>query len=292
MAEKFQRLSVSIIVPTYNRDEPLRNCLWSLFQQLYQNYEIIVIDQSNIQLPEKERFYQKYEPRFYLRRLKKPSIPKAINLGIKLAKGEIILMIDDDILADKKLLVNQVENYENKNVVGAVGRVVTKGQKEEPDFQGVGRITPWGSIAGGYSSKIRQEVGNVIGCNVSFRKEILEKVAGVDENFIGNALRWETDLALRIRRRRGKIIFDPKAEIVHTRAETGGCRMDNRHQWFKDFFQNEAYFCFKWIKLYWWGVFWLNRWQWFLRSKSLLIPWQGIFNGWKSFRRWKNENRG
>lgn len=292
MAGNFQRLSISIIIPTYNRDQSLRDCLWSLFQQVYQNYEIIVVDQSDIQLPEKERFYQKYEQRFYLRRLKKPSIPKAINLGIKLARGEIILLVDDDILANKQLLASHVENYEDKNLAGVIGRVVTKGQEEEPDFQSVGRITSWGSVAGGYSSKIRQEVGNVIGCNVSFRKEILKKVGGIDENFVGNSLRWETDLALRIRREGGKIIFDPKAEIIHQRAETGGCRMDNRQQWFKDFFQNEAYFCFKWIKWYWWPIFWLNRWQWFLRSKSIIIPWQGICQGGQAFRRFKNENRG
>lgn len=291
MAGNFQRLSISIIIPTYNRDRSLRNCLRSLFHQLYQNFEIIVVDQSDQKLPEKERFYQKYGSRFYMRRLKKPSIPKAINLGIKLAKGEIILLVDDDIVAGKNLLTAHVANYADVRVVGVVGRVVTKGQKEEPDFQGVGRITPWGSVAGGYSSKIRQEVGNVIGCNVSFRKGVLEKVGGVDENFVGNALRWETDLALRIRRAGGKIIFDSKAEIVHLRAETGGCRMDDRQKWFKDFFHNEAFFCFKWVKWYWWGVFWLTHWQWFVRAKSL-AHFLGIYQGWQTYRRWRNENRG
>lgn len=291
MAGNFQRLSISVIIPTYNRDQPLKDCLWSLFQQTFRNFEIIIVDQSDKEFPEKERFSRKYAKFLRILRMKKPSIPKAINLGIKKAKGKIVLMTDDDILADKKLLVSHMANYEDKNVTGVVGRVITEGQKEEPDFLNVGRITPWGSVAGGYSSKIRQEIGNVIGCNVSFRKEILEKAAGVDENFVGNSLRWESDLALRVKRTGGKIVFDPKSEIVHARAETGGCRMDDREQWFKDYFQNEAYFCFKWIKWYWWPLFWLTRWQWFIRSKSILIPWQGIFNGRQAYRRWKSENR-
>lgn len=282
-----QMKKISVIIPTYNRDEPLRKTLKSLFAQNYPDFEIIVIDQSDKEFPKKEEFLRRWATKIRYFKLEEKSIPKAINLGVEKARGEIVFLTDDDILADKNLLKEHIARYNNAQVSGVQGRVVTPGQKEEPNFLGVGRISPWGTVAGGFSSKIPQEVKNVIGCNVSFRKEIFKKVGGVEENFVGNALRWETDLALRVIRAGGKIVFEPKAEIIHLRAKSGGCRMDNRRQWFFDFFRNEAYFCCRWIAWYWWPIFWLARWRWFLRCmfgrgrswQTIITPFLGIWEG-------------
>ena len=199
-------------------------------------------------------------------------------------------------MAKKGLISAHAANYSDFSLAGVCGRVITAGRKIEPNFKKVGKIYPWGLVAGGFSSKIRQEIGNVIGCNVSWRKGILEKVGGFDENFIGNALREESDLALRIKKRGWKIVFDPKAELTHVRAPTGGCRKnEDRIKWYRDFFRNETYFFLKHIKHYWFFVFWLMRWQYFVRCmfgfgrevsrQSLKTPWLGIYQGFKAYQR-------
>ena len=50
---------VSVIIPTYNRGEPLCRTLESLFIQDYSNYEIVVVDHSNKKFREKEDFLKK-----------------------------------------------------------------------------------------------------------------------------------------------------------------------------------------------------------------------------------------
>lgn len=300
MAKNYRRVIISVIIPTYNRDKPLRDCLKTLFGQQFPGSEIVVVDQSSQHFTKKEIFYKRYKNRFRLFRLGKPNFTRALNLGIQKARGEILLFLDDDILADEKLLFGHLDNYKDNKLVGAVGRVLTEGQEEEPDYLGVGKVSIWGSVAGGYSSKIRQEVGNVVGCNVSFRKTNLVEVGGFDENFVGNALRNETDLALRIKKRERKLIFDPEALVIHNRALTGGCRKDeNRLGWYHDYFHNETYFFLKHFPAWRWPIFWLLRWQWFVKAmfgrgvswRSLVTPWKGIYDGVKTFWGWQNENR-
>ena len=293
---------VSVVVPTFNRGQALCQALKSLLKQDYKNYEILVVDQSTKKFAIKEKFLKKYKAKLRLFRLNPPSLTAARNLGVKKAKGKIILFCDDDIVAGEGLVSAHAINYKDESVGAVTGRVITVGQKMEVDCRSAGQISPWGTVAGGFSSQIRQEVKNVFGCNLSWRRKVLKEAGGFDENFVGNALREETDMALRVSRLGWRIVFDPKAELSHLRAPTGGCRKsEGRLKWYHDFFHNETYFFLKHLNWFWWPIFWFTRWQYFLRSmfgfgrevslRSLSTPWQGIVDGIKTYRRWQNENR-
>ena len=60
--------AVSVIIPTYNRDEPLRKTLKSLLAQDYPNFEIILVDQSDKKFPEKEKFLKKYKEKMVFKK--------------------------------------------------------------------------------------------------------------------------------------------------------------------------------------------------------------------------------
>ncbi|MGB9911149.1 MAG: glycosyltransferase [Microgenomates group bacterium] len=284
-----KKIMVSVIIPTYNRDEPLRITLKSLFKQSYDNFEIIVVDQSDKKFPKKEKFLKKYSSKICYFSGLPPNAAAARNFGARKAKGKIFLFVDDDIEADKDLIINHLKNYQDKKVGAVVGRIVTLGQKEEPQRKNVGRITPWGSFTGGWSSKIKQEVFDAITCNASWRREVFEKIGGFDKNFSG-PIREDSDLALRTIKAGYKIIFEPKAQLIHLRAESGGFRKtEGRLKWYFGFFKSEAYFAMKYIRWYWWSIFWLIRWQWFLRCmlgkerswQSIITPFLGIKKGIK-----------
>lgn len=283
--------NISIIIPTYNRDKPLVDCLNCLFKQDYPNFEIIVVDQSDKTYPEKEKYFKLNKKRVVWIKDKIPNASRARNLGLKIAKGEIILFLDDDVVCKADLITNHILAYSNDNIGAVAGRVISEGQPVEANRKNVGQITAWGSFTDGFSSIIKQEVDTVITCNASWRKLVLDKIGGFDENFSG-PIREDTDLSLRTIKVGYKIVFFPKAEVMHKRAISGGFRKsEGRKRWYKGFFKSETYFSLKWIKWYWWPVFWATRWQWFVRSKSLLFPWQGINEGIKAYRRLKNENR-
>jgi len=87
---------VSVIVPTCNRPDMLRECLQSIAQQTYGNIEIVVVNDggesvremvSSLELGRKLKFID-HEGR------KGPAVAR--NSGIKAAKGKYIAYLDDD----------------------------------------------------------------------------------------------------------------------------------------------------------------------------------------------------
>ena len=84
---------LSIIIPTYNRYEPLNNLLKDLEEQTYTNFEVILIDQSN---PFQKEIYNNLNFRHHIIRQEDPALWKARNRGIKSAKSEYLLFLDDD----------------------------------------------------------------------------------------------------------------------------------------------------------------------------------------------------
>lgn len=93
---------VSIIIPVYNSEKYLRNCLDSVVNQTYTNIEIIIIndgstDNSQYILEE----YARVDVRIKLLHKKNSGVSDTRNIGIKLSKGKYILFIDSDDVVDK-----------------------------------------------------------------------------------------------------------------------------------------------------------------------------------------------
>jgi len=83
---------ISIIIPTFNREESLCATLASIFNQSYSNYEIILIDQTKKHSKETEDFLALNKERIRYYRLDKPNLPNAKNFGVSVAKGEILFL--------------------------------------------------------------------------------------------------------------------------------------------------------------------------------------------------------
>jgi len=93
---KYKVTDVSIIIPTYNRQEELIPMLQHL--KKFKVKEIIVVDQSKSSIGDKVR---KLGKRFKYVMNTIPSITAARNLGVRVSKGKIICFLDDDVfLAD------------------------------------------------------------------------------------------------------------------------------------------------------------------------------------------------
>ena len=98
-------MKISVIIPTYNREEHLKNCLSSLLIQTKKPLEILIIDNS-------DNFYSKklvnfFEEQFKLKDILIYNFKNSINsgalarnLGVLKAKGDLIAFLDDDVLLD------------------------------------------------------------------------------------------------------------------------------------------------------------------------------------------------
>ena len=88
---------ISIIVPIYNVEKYLRQCLESISEQTYKNFECLLInDGSPDNSAEICREYVEKDARFRYFEKENGGLASARNLGIKYSKGKYISFIDSD----------------------------------------------------------------------------------------------------------------------------------------------------------------------------------------------------
>ncbi|MDJ0797979.1 MAG: hormogonium polysaccharide biosynthesis glycosyltransferase HpsN [Calothrix sp. MO_167.B12] len=226
---------ISVIIPTYGREEPLRDSLIDVLKQDYPNFEILVVDQTPKHQPEITNYLEELANQDKIKwfRLEWASLPGARNYAIRRSLGEIILFIDDDVQLTPNFLATHAKNYRNNPEIGAVaGRVFDRmklgesGGKLQIDYLPPQAMDPgiaWYHIDLVHTVK-PQQVLSVRGCNMSFRRDIFTQHGlRFDERFRGSAVREESDFCLRLRQTGYKIWYDPEAYLVHLGEETGGC---------------------------------------------------------------------
>ena len=97
---------VSIIVPCYNVEKYLEQCVESLVNQTVDNYEVLLIDDgSTDQTPELcDQFEKKYKDKIKAYHKKNGGLCDARNYGIKKAKGKYLMFVDSDGKRKKDLM--------------------------------------------------------------------------------------------------------------------------------------------------------------------------------------------
>lgn len=93
---------ISIIVPVYNIEKYIENCIKSIIDQTYKNLEIILIDDGSIDNSSKIcDIWQEKDKRIQVIHQENQGLSAARNAGMEKAKGEYIIFVDgDDIIAD------------------------------------------------------------------------------------------------------------------------------------------------------------------------------------------------
>ncbi|KOR38361.1 MULTISPECIES: hormogonium polysaccharide biosynthesis glycosyltransferase HpsN [Planktothricoides] len=234
---------ISVIIPTYNREDALRDSIADVLKQDYPNFEAIVVDQTATHKPEIQQYLEEMSNQGKIRwfRVNWASLPGARNYAVRRAKGEIILFIDDDVQLPENFLANHAKNYQDNPEIGAIaGRVFDR--MKLTDSQGnliIEQLPPEAmdpGIAWYYIDLVHtvkpQQVLSARGCNMSFRREIFTQHGlKFDERFRGSAVREESDFCLRLRSTGYKIWYDPEAHLVHLGEETGGCHDISTKSW-------------------------------------------------------------
>lgn len=100
---------VSIIVPVYNVEKYLRECIESILAQTYKTYELILVDDGSPDLcPIICDEYARIDKRIKVIHKENGGISSARNLGLKEANGDYILFVDSDDYIEKNMLFNLV----------------------------------------------------------------------------------------------------------------------------------------------------------------------------------------
>lgn len=226
---------ISVIIPTYRREELLQETIAAVLEQDYPDFEAIVVDQTDHHKPNVQAALATLSETGKIQwfRVDWASLPGARNYAVRRATGDIMLFLDDDVQLPEGFLHAHAKNYIDRPEVGAVaGRVFDRMKLADsggsltiedlpPEAMDPG--IAWYHIDLVHTVK-PQQVLSVRGCNMSFRREVFEQHGlYFDERFRGSAVREESDFCLRFRRTGYKIWYDPDANLVHLGEETGGC---------------------------------------------------------------------
>ncbi|MDZ7697210.1 MAG: glycosyltransferase [Deltaproteobacteria bacterium] len=197
---------ISVIIPSYNSEDTISNCLDSLESQSYAgDFEIIVVDSSNDGTS--EMVAAGYPGVKLIHLFHKTDPGTARNLGIEQATGEIIAFTDADCTVKYNWLERMAAAHESLyNVVGGV----------------VGNSMQSNGLVGraGYMAEFRdflpetgkQEVRHIPTCNISYKKRIFTEFGMFQGEYYP-----QEDLVCNygLRRRGEKILLDPEIQVWH-----------------------------------------------------------------------------
>lgn len=225
--------TISVAIPTYGRERVLIETLEAVKRLDDPAEEVVVVDQTVRHLPETQERLAQLSAEGAIRwiRTSPPSIPRAMNIGLREARSDIVLFLDDDIDPDRGLISAHRRCYAEGQVAAMVGMVLQPGEtprRPTPEaLRGVGLKR---DLAFDFCGTERTPVASVIALNFSVRREAALAVGGFDERFTGAAYRFETEFCRRLRRFGGEVVYEPSGLVRHLRAPSGGTRAYGDHR--------------------------------------------------------------
>jgi succinoglycan biosynthesis protein ExoA len=205
---------VSVLVPMFNEERYITRCLESLFRQDYprDRYEILVIDgDSSDASPTLVAQMRTQHPEIRILRNQGRFVAKALNMGIRQARGEIIVRMDAHAAAPphyisvcvKYLLADQIDH------VGGIMKPV--GNSYWGQSIALATSCPFG-IGNSKHRTSRRKGDDEAGWLGAFWKKTLLAIGGYDESMRVNE---DDDLSYRLLKEGKKILRTPELEIIY-----------------------------------------------------------------------------
>ena len=233
-------VTTTVVIPTYNRPEYLERCFRSVLSQTHIPNEIILVSRitdiaTNKKISMIQDEFGKIIPVLNLN-VSRPGFLPPIQRGIDAAKNDIIVFLDDDAEAFPDWLERIIARYDTPSVGGVGGRYINYFDFKVVDYPTavkVGHLSWYGRNVGNMYKPTNftnpVEVDFFMGGNMSFRRELLNKIkidSIIDKNV---AFHWELDVAQQVKKLGYKLLFDPMIRVNHYSAprEIDGLRSIN-----------------------------------------------------------------
>lgn len=194
---------VSVVIPTLNRYEYLKDVFRDLEQQTYQNFEVIVVDQTD---DFKEDFYKGWNLDLKFWHQKEKALWRARNEAIQSSKGDYILLYDDDSLVEENWIEEHLKTLDFFDADLSSGVSISKvGDKVPPHYS----YFRWSD---------QLDTGNVL-----LKKAIFDAIGLFDRQFEKQRM-GDGEFGLRAYLNGYKNISNPRAKRIHLKVSEGGLR--------------------------------------------------------------------
>ncbi len=222
----------SVVIPTWNGAHMLPACLDSLAAQTYPRLEVVVADGGSEDGT--AALIQASYPDVRLVRLpRNRGFAGNVNAGLRAARGEILLLLNNDARADVGWVEACAGVLERFPSVGSVASKVLFEDGRTLNSAGdqltcAGRPLQRGAgLPDGPTWDRAEPVFGAMGGAAAYRRQLLEDVGLLDEWFF--AYLEDLDLAFRAQLRGWGCLFEPSARVFHRGSATGGGVLASYH---------------------------------------------------------------
>ena len=246
---------VSIIIPTRDRIDILKMCIDGIVEHTeYPNWEIIIIDNQSSE-PQTHAYFTQIcsDSRIHVYAHDKPfNYAELNNFALSHARGEILTLLNNDIEVISDGWLSELVRHALRPEIGVVG---AKLLYPDGTVQHAGVIIGIGGVAGhghkyigdddpGYCHRavLVQNVSAATGACLCVRREIYEKVGGLDENL---AVAFnDIDFCLKVRDAGYRNLYTPYAKLIHHESISRG--HDDTSKKHALFMKEFGYMKYKW----------------------------------------------
>ncbi|MDR3548859.1 MAG: glycosyltransferase [Candidatus Pacebacteria bacterium] len=239
---------VSVVIPAWNEDVGLIPTIETVLASTYRNLEVIVINDGSTD--ESDKHMREFIPIYETLRAERASsqpLPElvyryqqnggkgsALNHGIALASGDIIISIDADCALTPYTVENFVKYFRDPEVMAAVGNVKIGNTRTL-----VGTVQYLEFLFSFYFKHVDSLFNTIYiigGAAGAFRREVFERVGVYSTHNITE----DIDLSVRIQKAGMKIVYASDAVVYTEGASTLKGLMQQRLRWKRGRFQTFA----------------------------------------------------
>lgn len=194
--------TVSVLICVRNVEKYISECIKSILNQTFTDFEIVLIDDDSIDKTANIVRAFKDERLRYFKNKKWLGISKSRNLSVNYARGDYIFFTDGDCIVSSDWIEQGLKSLQNSDCVGVEGQIYYISEEYEPTFS---------------DHTYKRGAGKFSTGSIAYKKSIVKSVGGFDERY---DYFEDRDLALRIlRKSSNKIVFNPLMR-VYVQKET------------------------------------------------------------------------
>ncbi|ACV28050.1 glycosyl transferase family 2 [Kangiella koreensis DSM 16069] len=181
---------VSVLLPAWNEEVGIVKTIESVLQSNYHDFELIVINDGSTDKTDQlvRQFIADYEadsnPKVSIKYLSLPNGGKAhaLNKGLELATGNIVITIDADCIVDRNAIYRFIQRFDDPSIGAVAGNIIV-GNKRKP-LEWLQQL----EYVCGFFYKRADSYFNAVhiigGAAAAYRRDVLINLKGFDEEII------------------------------------------------------------------------------------------------------------
>ncbi len=200
--KKALNAKVSVLIPAWNEEVGIIKTLRSVINTEYKNLEIIIINDGSTDTTHQlvSDFIHRFESELntnhaiIIKYIKLSNNGKAValNRGLKIASGEVIITLDADSLMDREMIANILKRFTDDDVAAVAGNVIIANRKKPIEL--LQQLEYLHGFCFKRADSNFNSVHIIGGAAAAYRKSALVAVGGFDESIITEDIEISTRL--------------------------------------------------------------------------------------------------